>query len=60
LPKLENRSTKQPKPYLDMSRIQLAKRPVRREFKRKKFPYVIQVVEELGQRIERTPALKTD
>src|SRR5919108_262457 len=43
-----------------MSRIQLANPAVRRQLKRKKFQYVIQVLEELGQRIKRTSTLKAD
>src|SRR5205807_996813 len=43
-----------------MSRIQLAKHSVNRTIKRKKFPHVLQVHEELGPREQRTTALENN
>src|SRR5437763_16858823 len=43
-----------------MSRIQLAKHSVNRRIKRKKFPHVLQVREELGPREQRTTALENN
>src|SRR3989442_13140745 len=43
-----------------MSRIQLAKPVIYRDFKRKKFPHVLQVHEKLGPREQRTTALENN
>src|SRR6266699_845614 len=43
-----------------MSRIQLAKHSVNRTIKRKKFPHVLQVHEELGPREQGTTALENN
>src|SRR2546422_11208954 len=43
-----------------MSRIQLAKPTAKRTIKRKKFPHVVQVHEELGPREQRTTTLENN
>jgi len=56
----ENQACNLFKPHPDMSRIQLAKPAINRGIKRKKFPHVVQVHEELGPREQRTSALKNN
>src|SRR5207245_8441357 len=56
----ENQASNLFKPHLAMSRIQLAKHSVNRGIKRKKFPHVLQVHEELGPREQRTTALENN
>src|SRR5438132_296580 len=56
----ENQASNLFKPHLAMSRIQLAKHSVNRRIKRKKFPHVVQVYQELGPREQRTTALENN